>query len=131
MEKKRILVADRDVDVGNSIREFLKDDYEVFFVDDGQKIIPYIKKYQIDLILTDIEISNIYFFNLITEIKQHYPNIPVLIMYVYCDYTQEIEETIRRVADAIFLKPFDLQELRKRIDTLLLKSMTIRSESSR
>ncbi len=131
MEKKRILVADRDVDVGNSIREFLKDDYEVFFVDDGQKIIPYIKKYQIDLILTDIEISNIYFFNLITEIKQLYPNIPVLIMYVYCDYTQEIEETIRRVADAIFLKPFDLQELRKRIDTLLLKSMTIRSESSR
>jgi hypothetical protein len=40
-------------------------------------------------------------------------------MYVYFDCSQKMEESIRNMADAVFIKPFDLQKLKKRIDLLL------------
>ncbi len=116
MEKRRILLVDRDPDVGNSLQEFLKDDYEVFYLNDGSDILPSILKYDIDLVLTDIDLPNTYFYTVLNQLKTSFPQIPVFVMYVYCDCTQEMEEIIRKLADAIFLKPFDLQELKKRTD---------------
>ncbi len=119
MQKERLLIADADIDVGQSIYEFLKDDYDICFTSDGQQIYSLVEQKNIQLVITDIELPNIYIYQLLNQIKEYHPEIPIIIMYVYCDYTQEMEDYIRQMADAIFLKPFDLQELKKRIDLLL------------
>ncbi|MEJ2636902.1 MAG: response regulator [Calditrichia bacterium] len=119
MKRRRILVADGDKDVGCSITECLKEDYDVFWVSDGKAILPTISNKKIELLLTDIDIPNIYIYSLLNQIKETSPDLPIIIMYVYCDCTQEMEDTIRKMSDAIFLKPFDMQELKKRIDHLL------------
>lgn len=129
MKRKRILVVDQNQDLCQSIREFLKDDFEVFVVNDGSQIVSQIEREKIDLLLTDLEIPNIYFYSIISTIKEHYPTIPIICMYIYCDQTQEMENTIRRMVDAIFLKPFDLNELKKRIK-LLFKSKSLYSKTS-
>ncbi len=127
MEKRRILVADGDREVGLSIQEYLKGDYVVFYVNDGKDILPIIMEKKIELLITDIEIPNVYVYHLIHQIKDSDPDFPVILMYVYCDYTQEMEATIRRIADAIFLKPFDMRELKKRIDLLLAGKTAVRA----
>ncbi len=126
--KHRILVVDNDPDVGLSIQEYLRDEFDVYFVQDGKQIIPTIQKNQIDLILTDIHIPNVYIYNLLSQIRNSFPDIPIILMYVYFDYTQEMEATLRRMADALFLKPFDLDELRKRIQLLLKEKKKIRQQ---
>jgi len=125
MKKRRILVADGDMEVGLSIQEYLKGDYVVFYVNNGKDILSTIVEKKIELLITDIEIPDVYVYNLINQIKDTNPDFPIILMYVYCDYTQEMEATIRRIADAIFLKPFDILELKKRIDFLLSKRATI------
>lgn len=125
MKKRRILVADGDREVGLSIQEYLKRDYTVYYVDNGKDILSTIEENNIELLITDIEIPNVYIYNLINQIKDKNPDFPLILMYVYCDYTQEMEATIRRLADAIFLKPFDMGELKKRIDFLLSKKVKI------
>ena len=117
--REKILVVDKDPDVGLSIQEYLKDDYDVYFVQDGKQIIPTIQKNNIDLILTDIDIPHVYIYNLLSQIRNSFPDIPIILMYVYFDYTQEMEATLRRLADALFLKPFDMDQLKKRIEMLL------------
>jgi DNA-binding NtrC family response regulator len=116
MPKKRILVADGDPDVSRSICEFLQDDYEVYSINDGNQVISTIENKNINLLLTDIEISNDYLNNHIIRIKEKFPHIPIFMMYVYCDYSREIQNTIRSLADAIFFKPFDLNDLKERIE---------------
>ena len=123
MERKRILIADGDREVGGSICEFLKSDYQVFYVSDGREILPAIRDKKVDLLLTDLDVPNVYIYHLLSEVKEKYPGLPVALMYVYCDYTQEMEKTIRRMADAIFLKPFDMEEVKRRIDGLLRGSL--------
>lgn len=130
MRKRRMLIVDRDSEVGRSIQEFFQDDYEVFFLDDGTEIISTIDKRKIELLLTDIDIPNIYIYNLLPQLNALFPELRIIIMYVYCDYTQEMENTIRRMVDAIYLKPFDLLELKKRIDILLENRLRSNREKS-
>jgi DNA-binding response OmpR family regulator len=118
MGPMRILVADNDPEVGKSICEFLRDEYAVYMIDDGNQIPCCIEEHKIDILLTDINISNVYFYSLISTIKEKFPQLVIIIMYVYCDYTQEMEKTIRKLADAIFFKPFNLNELKRRIQLL-------------
>ncbi|MFZ0389977.1 MAG: response regulator [Calditrichia bacterium] len=114
-----ILVVDRDREVGNSISEFLRDDFDIHIVNNGRDVLDTIRKHEIKLLLTDIDLPDVYFYQLLNRIKEEFPALPVILMYVYCDCTQEMEDTLRQLADAIFLKPFDLQELKKRIEYLL------------
>jgi len=119
MKKKRILVADSDKDICRSLYEFFKDDYEVFLVYDGKDVLQLISENNIELLLTDLNIPNVYIYNLLNKIKEKFPELPIIIMYVYCDSTQEMEDTIRKIASAFFRKPFDLNELKKRIELLV------------
>lgn len=119
MKKKRILIADRDKDVARSIGETLRDEYSVLYVRDGRLIERVIRDSQVDLLLTDINLPNISFYSTLQKIKSEFPGVPVIIMYVYCDCPPEMEKNIRRLADATYLKPFDVMELKKRINELV------------
>ncbi|GAB4335061.1 MAG: hypothetical protein Kow0037_14360 [Calditrichia bacterium] len=122
MKRKRILIADRDKDVARSIGETLKDEYSVLYVRDGRLIERVVRESQVDLLLTDINLPHISFYSTLQKIKTEFPGLPVIIMYVYCDCPAEMENNIRRMADATYLKPFDVVDLKKRIDELLYPS---------
>jgi DNA-binding NtrC family response regulator len=121
MLRKNILVFDRDRDICKCIQEFLKDEYNVFPVQNGDDILSALERDNIHLVLTDIDLPNTHVYNFINQLHEAAPQIPIIMMYVYCDCTQEVEDVIRKMASAIFLKPFDLRELKKKIDLLLSK----------
>ena len=119
MAKKKILVLDKDKDVCQGIKEYLKEDYEVFDCTSVDNILNTIQENNIDLIISDVDLPNGYIYRFLNDLKSSAAEIPVILMYVCFDCSQKIEESIRNMADAVFLKPFDLQKLKKRIDLLL------------
>ena len=119
MTKKKILVLDKDKDVCQGIKEYLKEDYEVFACTSVDNILNTIQENNIDLIISDVDLPNGYIYRFLNDLKSSAAEIPVILMYVCFDCSQKIEESIRNMADAVFLKPFDLQKLKKRIDLLL------------
>jgi len=119
MAKKKLLILDKDKDICRGLEEYLKDDYDIFQCSNAENIINTIHENNIDLIITDIDLPNGYIYKFLDDLKSSALKIPVILMYVYFDCTQRMEDIIRNLVDAIFLKPFDLQELKKRIDLLL------------
>ncbi len=119
MGKKRILVADGDREVAGSICEYLKPDYRVVYVDDGREILPLIQNKQVDLLLVDLDVPHVFVYHVLSEIRQNHPRVKIAVMYVYCDYTQEMEQNIRKLSDVVFLKPFNMEEVKRRLDGLL------------
>jgi DNA-binding response OmpR family regulator len=119
MAKKKILVLDKDKDICQGIKEYLKDDYEVFACTSVDNILNTIRENNIDLIISDLDLPNGYIYKFFDDLKLLAAKVPVILMYVYFDCSQKMEESIRNMADAVFIKPFDLQKLKKRIDLLL------------
>jgi DNA-binding NtrC family response regulator len=119
MDKKKILILDKDKDICRGLEEYLKDEYDIFQCSGTDNILATIHENNIDLIITDIDLPNGYIYKFLDDLKSSAARIPVILMYVYFDCTQRMEDIIRNMVDAIFLKPFDLQELKKRIDLLL------------
>ncbi|HFE63471.1 MAG TPA: response regulator [Caldithrix sp.] len=114
--QKKILIADRDPEVGQSLKEYLDLDYEVFLANDALEIFTILKKTKIDLFLTGIDIPNVSILDLLQRVKNKYPDLPVFVMYIFCDCTFEMEKNVRELAQAIFLKPFDMKKLKLCID---------------
>jgi DNA-binding NtrC family response regulator len=119
MTKKKILVLDQDKDVCQSIKEYLKEDYDVFARTGVNNILDTIRENNIDLIISDVDLPDGYIYRVLDDLKSSTAKVPVILMYVFFDCSQKMEENIRNMAEAVFLKPFDLQKLKKRIDLLL------------
>lgn len=114
---KRILIADRDPEVGHSLKEYLGLDYQVYLANNAREIFAVLRETHIDLFLTGIDIPDISIHDLLQQVKAAHPDLPVFIMYIFCDCTLEMEKTIRELAQAIFLKPFDMKKLKLCIDS--------------
>ena len=116
---KRVLIADPDNGIRRSMDMFLKEHYAVYTASDGHQVLELLKNEDINLLIIDARVEGIYIFELLRLVKEMVPDLPVIVMYVYLDETQHVEEYIRKLADACVVKPFQNDSLVKTIDTLL------------
>jgi DNA-binding response OmpR family regulator len=116
---KRILIADPDKGILQSMSMFLKEQYAVCTASDGPQVLQKVNHQEVDLLIMDANLEGIYLFDLLRMIKDKTPQLPIIVMYVYLDETQQIEEYIRQMADACVVKPFRNDNLLKTIETLL------------
>lgn len=116
---KRVLIADPDNGIRRSMDMFLKEHYVVYTASDGHQVLELLKNEDINLLIIDARLEGIYIFELLRLVKEMTPDLPVIVMYVYLDETQHVEEYIRKLADACVVKPFQNDSLVKTIDTLL------------
>jgi len=118
-ELKKILIADPDTGVRYSMDLFLKESYSVFTASDGYEVLEILKNEKINMVIADSRIEGIYIFDLLRMIKEIAPEIPVIVMYVYLDVNQRVEEYIRKAADACLIKPFQIDKVIETIKNLL------------
>lgn len=130
MEKKKILLADGDGEVIASVRAYLKDDYEIISVMDGNDILPVIRSEKIDLMVLDLDIPHTYFFHILNKVREMAPELPVIVTYVYFDTTQELEAMVRKMCHALILKPFNVAKVKQRIDSLLKNTLDAKPQDS-
>jgi DNA-binding NtrC family response regulator len=119
---KPVLIIENDKDLADSIKLYLEDTYKVYITKDPTKINRYISRYQIQLILTDIDMASTEMQKRLVHIKSSNPNVKILLMYMFLDEDEAQEQPFFKTADDYILKPFDADILKAKIDKLSIVS---------
>jgi len=126
MEKRRILVVDDNPDILITIKEGLEaidDGVEVMGVESGEDCISLLSREKIkpDVILLDImlpEMSGWEIYNRLRE-KEEWKDIPIIFITARTD--EKAHKIGSFLAEDFIEKPFDIRELKERIERVLEK----------
>ncbi len=125
MEKFKILLVDDEDSQRLPIKGFLeKKGYIVYDVSSVDAAINFYKKNHLDLIITDFKMPHKTGKDLLTEIKQINPELPVIISTAYGDVDNAVDMMKLGAADFI-RKPIDLMELLKLIEKKNERSLVL------
>ncbi len=118
-EKKRILVIDPDEDFCRNVRLYLEESYEVT-ARQGLEYIDYtILLNRVDLLLIEADFADFELVNALQQIHKDYPSVKIIIMYTYFPADRKIERALVKIADTTIAKPFDVFQLKTKVDDLL------------
>ena len=123
MKTKTILIVDDDPNVGLLISAILKQqDFNVTPLYNGDEVLEFLKNKTPDLILLDLKMPGIDGFALCKKIRetQKTKNIPIIVLSGVSTVETKIM-TIELGADDFITKPFDVGELRARINRIIMR----------
>jgi CheY-like chemotaxis protein len=120
---KKIMVVDDDHDIAVSVKQTLEntgDGYKVIPAGNGRECFEFLHHNDLpDLILLDIMMPEMSGWEVFDKLKQNpvWKDIPVVFLTVRKDKTAERAGSF--LGDDYIEKPFDIDELKKRIDKIL------------
>ena len=116
MDDKAILLVVDDMHMAcKSLADILRlDGYEVKTATSGQDALKIFEEHKIDCVLTDIKMPTMNGVELLREIKEVAPEVPVMMMTAYAT-DRLVEDGIRAGALLTLYKPLDINNLRKQI----------------
>ena len=100
-----------------SLLMYLKDRYNITVSMDQDDLLKIVKCTKFDLVLLDMEPSD-RMEKLCEDIKGVNAGVPIVLIYVFKNQNKDFDVKIRKFADSIFYKPFDLNEVTKELSTL-------------
>ncbi len=112
----KILLVEDDIDLNDTIREFLENFYQVESIFDGQEAIDRVFENSYDLIILDVKLPSIDGFSVAKEIRA-FKDIPIIFL-TSLDSEKDIERGFLSGGDDYIRKPFSLKELKFRIDAI-------------
>lgn len=120
--KYKILAVDDNSISLATIEQALKEKYEVVPLNSGVRALQYLKKNRPDLILLDVQMASKDGVETLREIREmeDCQNIPVIMLTSQND-KHTVLESFMLGADNYILKPFNVQDLHERIETVLRK----------
>lgn len=119
-----IMIVDDNPDLIYSVKEGLgsiSKNYEIIGVESGRKCLDMLKSQKPDLILLDIMMPVMDGWDVCAKIKSNKKteNIPIVFLTAKTD---SISKGMGRLASADYIeKPFDIKDLKKRIDAIIKK----------
>lgn len=115
----QILVVDDDITVRYLMNEFMELlGYTSHMAENGEEAVTYLKKNDVDVVITDIIMPGMDGLELTRHIKQTHPDIEVIVMTGFAgDYSYE--EVIRLGAADFVFKPVRFEELKLRLERVL------------
>ena len=121
MSKKRILVVDEEADLVFGLKiQLEKDNFHVLTAKDGQEGLNKVRQEKPDLLILDLMLPKLDGYKVCRMLKfdEKYKSIPIILLTARTQ--QEDQKVGYEVgADAYITKPFDAQELLKKIKELL------------
>jgi len=106
----KILVVDDEGIVLESCKRVLEDRFEVILVKSAEAALEAMRRETIGMILLDVKMPGKDGMSVLNEVKEKWPNIPVIVMSGYA--TTEMVEQVSRTEAATFIeKPFTPDEL--------------------
>ncbi|MCK5311159.1 MAG: sigma-54-dependent Fis family transcriptional regulator [Desulfobacteraceae bacterium] len=120
MDQTKILIVDDEMVIRESLSGWLeRDGYILSSVSSGEKAIEILKIKSFDILLVDIQMDGISGMDVLKHVKEHYPDIDVIMITAFGSIPSAVE-AMRLDAFDYLLKPFDPEELgvliRKTID---------------
>ena len=116
----KILVVDDENIVLDSCKRVLEDCFEVILARSADAALEAIRREAIGMILLDIKMPDKDGMSLLREVKEKWPNIPVIIMSGYTT-TETVEQVSRTEAATFIAKPFTPDELVEAVAKVLEK----------
>ena len=115
----RILLADDSVTIQKVVElTFMDEDYEVVAVSNGDEALAQLAALQPALVIADVHMPGANGYDVCRRVKEWRPGTPVLLLVGTFEPFQE-DEAARAGSDGHLKKPFDSQELLRRVETLL------------
>jgi putative nucleotidyltransferase with HDIG domain len=122
MKKEKILVIDDDAMVLQLSEDILKrTDYEVKTAADGAEGIRLIEKETFDLIITDVKMPHVGGIELISHVREHDSEIPIIVVTGHGTLDTAIS-SLKLGAQGFILKPFTPAELRAAVSEAFEKT---------
>jgi CheY-like chemotaxis protein len=116
----RILLADDSVTIQKVVElTFMDEDYEVVAVSNGDDALSRLDEVQPELVIADVHMPGANGYEVCRRVKERKPGMPVLLLVGTFEPFQE-DEANRAGADGYLKKPFDSQELLRRVEALLM-----------
>lgn len=116
---KRILILDDNQDILEIVHETLTyEQFDVKSTSESAEVIPMVEEFNPDLVILDYRVAGTNGGELCRQIKAHplFGNTPVIIFSAYINHQDEL---LAYGCDAIINKPFDLNELVEKVNSLL------------
>lgn len=119
MQGDKILIADDDVNLTNSLRKVLQsENYAVEVCNKPKLFYETLNGCSPDVIFLDIYYGEYNGIDLLKSIKQDFPEIPIIMITAYSDVSTAVE-TMREGAEDFVVKPFDTSHLLAVVDRAL------------
>lgn len=107
---KKILVADDEMSIRLLYSEELKEEgYEVYLASNGKEALEVVEKVPVDLIILDIKMPEMSGIEVLRQIKEKNPNLPVLLSSAYSEYKQDFGTW---ASEEYIVKSSDLEDLK-------------------
>ena len=123
MTLKTILVVDDEPFIVKVVQDIFKEEgYKVITALSGQEALEKLKKMRVDLILLDIMMPGMDGWDTCAKIKSNKKteNIPIVFLTAKTD---PVSKSMGRLASSDYItKPFDMKDLKKRIDSVIRAS---------
>ena len=119
--RKKILFIDDDPTVGLISKIMLEDlGYDVIIIGEGRLCIDMLKTNNIDLILLDLMMPDIYGLDILKSIKEkeEFKNIPVILQTGIQD-SNEIDAAYKLGAAYVLLKPYNNEDLKNALEAVM------------
>ncbi len=111
MNKYDVLVVEDDLDLCEALCDTLElEGYQVVSATNGTEALTKLAKHRFQLVVSDIQMPHMDGFQLLNNIQNKYPQIPVLLMTAYGTVPKAVEAMQSGAADYL-IKPFDASSL--------------------
>lgn len=129
--KKRVLVVDDELNIRRILQaSFDKNGWVALTAESGEEALAVLGREEVDCVLTDVTMPGLSGYDLQKQIAEKYPNLPVVIMTAFGTIPQAIE-AIRSGAFEFVTKPFDLDSVKKVVQSALEGDSAKTKKSSR
>ena len=109
---KRVLFVDDEAQILKSVRRiFAGSAFEVICADSGDSALSVMKEQPVDMIVSDMKMPNMDGIELLSTVKQNYPETIRFILSGYADDTEIVSTLKNNIAKAYIFKPWDNSEL--------------------
>ena len=116
---KNIVIYSSDSNICLSLLMYFQNDYSVTTTTNLGVLKAIDKNLKMDLVIIDAEPSKS-IEDVCKLLKEKNPEISIIVTYVYENNSKSFDTNIRKYANSIFYKPFDLSEVTSQLSALLV-----------
>ena len=129
MQKSKILLLEDDINLSETIEEYLEDEgYEVVSAYDGISAEDIIYEKKFDILLLDVNVPGINGFELLKKVRDNGDETPAIFI-TSLNSTDDLSSGYESGCDDYIRKPFELKELLLRIKTILKRGFFHKNEN--